>query len=136
MHRSNLSLFDHQVGASKQRKRYGKPEALGGFEIDDQFDLGGLLNWKIGWLFTLENTGGVSSEQTVRLCEIGAIAHETASDRKLAPRIYGWNCVLGCELDKSITLGQKERFTAYHKCAYPLTDNYLRPSFSSNLSLF
>jgi hypothetical protein len=31
--------------------------------------------------------------------------------------------VLGCELDKLITLGQKERFTAYHKCAYPLTDN-------------
>jgi hypothetical protein len=107
MHCSNYTLFDHQVGAPKQRKRYGKAERLGGFQIDDQLDLGGLLNWKIAWLFTLENTGGVSSEQTVRLCEIGAIAHETAGDRKLAPRIYGWNCVLGCELDKSITLGQK-----------------------------
>jgi hypothetical protein len=39
-----LSLFDHQVGASKQRKRYGKAKGLGGFQIDDQLDFGGLLN--------------------------------------------------------------------------------------------
>ena len=31
MHRSDLSLFDHQVGAAKQRKRYGKAEGFGGF---------------------------------------------------------------------------------------------------------
>jgi hypothetical protein len=59
-----VASFDHLVGASEQRKRHSKAEALGGFQIDDQLDLGGLLNWKIGWLFTLENTGGVSSEQT------------------------------------------------------------------------
>jgi hypothetical protein len=28
-------LFDHQVGAAKQRQRYGKAEGLGGFQIDD-----------------------------------------------------------------------------------------------------
>jgi hypothetical protein len=28
---SNFVLFDHQVGAAKQRKWYGKAEGLGGF---------------------------------------------------------------------------------------------------------
>jgi hypothetical protein len=46
--------FDHQVGAAKQRQTYSKSERLRGFQIDDQFRLGGLLNWKIGWLFALE----------------------------------------------------------------------------------
>jgi hypothetical protein len=64
-----LSLFDHLVGAAKHRKRYGKAEGLGGFQIDDQLDLGGLLNWKIGRLLPLENPAGVYSEQTERaLC--------------------------------------------------------------------
>jgi len=35
-----LSLFDHLVGAAKQRKRYGKVEGFGGFRIDHQLDLG------------------------------------------------------------------------------------------------
>jgi hypothetical protein len=51
-----LSLFDHQVGAAEQRKRYGKVEALGGFQINDQLDLGGLLNWEIRRLLPLENS--------------------------------------------------------------------------------
>src|SRR5262245_66191337 len=81
------SLFDHQVGAAKQRKRYGKAEGLRGFQIDDQLDFGGLLNWEIGRLLTLENPAGVYTEQTIRLREIGSIAHETACDRKLSVRI-------------------------------------------------
>ena len=49
MHRSDfVSLFDHKGGAAKQRKRYGKAEGLGGFQIDEQLDFGGLLNWEIG----------------------------------------------------------------------------------------
>jgi hypothetical protein len=51
--------FDHQVGAAKQGKRYGKTKSLGGFQINDQFDFGGLLNWKIGRLFPLKNPAGV-----------------------------------------------------------------------------
>ena len=37
-----IRLFDHKVGAAKRRKRFGKAEGLGGFQIDDQLDLGGL----------------------------------------------------------------------------------------------
>ena len=57
-----LSLFDHQVGAAKQRKRHGKAEGLGSFQVDDQLDLGGLMNWKIGRFLPLENPAGVFPE--------------------------------------------------------------------------
>ena len=33
-----LALFDQQVDAAKQRKRYGKAEGLGAFQIDNQID--------------------------------------------------------------------------------------------------
>jgi hypothetical protein len=44
------ALFDHLVGAAKQRERYVKAKGLGRFQIDDQLDLGSLLNWKISRL--------------------------------------------------------------------------------------
>jgi hypothetical protein len=61
--------------------------------IGDQLDLGGLLDRKIGWLLPLQNLDGVYPAQTIRLLEIGSVAHETAGDRKLSIRIYGWDNV-------------------------------------------
>jgi hypothetical protein len=40
-----------------------KAEGLGRFQVDDQLDLGGLLNWKTGRLLPLENTAGVYSNR-------------------------------------------------------------------------
>jgi hypothetical protein len=50
------------VSAAEQRKRYGKAEGLGGFQIDDQIDLGDLLNWKISQLLPLKDPADVFSE--------------------------------------------------------------------------
>src|SRR5262249_2407370 len=91
-----------------------RPRALAVFRLMTSSTLGGLMNWKIGRLLALENAAGVYPEQTVRLREIASVAHETADCRKLAVRIYGWHCVLSRQLDKPVTLGQEERFTAYH----------------------
>jgi hypothetical protein len=46
---------DHLVGGGEQRLRHGQPECLCGFEIDDQFILGGRLHWEIARLLTPEN---------------------------------------------------------------------------------
>src|SRR5262245_11648207 len=51
-----FTLFDHLVGASEQRRRHLDAERLGGFEIDDQLELGGLQDGQVGWLFALENS--------------------------------------------------------------------------------
>jgi len=37
--------------------------------------------------------------------------------------------MVGRQLDKPITLGQKECFTAHHKCAHALTDKDLESRF-------
>jgi hypothetical protein len=48
--------FDHLVGASEQRDRQRvQAERLGGFQIDDQVELGRVLHRQIGRLLALED---------------------------------------------------------------------------------
>src|SRR5262245_61760790 len=82
-----------------------RPRVLAVFRLMTSSTLGGLLNWEIGRLLPLENPAGVYPEQTIRLREIGSVAHETAGDRKLAERIYRWHCMACRQLDEPITLG-------------------------------
>ena len=122
------ALLDHLIGANEQSGWHSQAERPSGLEVDNQLDFCGLLNRKIGGPLALENPADVYPEQTIRLREIGSVAHETAGDRKLAVRIYSWHCVVGSQIDKP-TLGQKERFTAHHKRARPLTDKDLESQF-------
>ena len=50
-----VTLFDHVVSATQQRKRDGEAEHLCGLEVYDQLNFCGLLHWKIGWSLTLEH---------------------------------------------------------------------------------
>jgi len=42
--------LDHVVGAQQERSREGQAEGLRGLEVDDQLELGGLLDRQIGGL--------------------------------------------------------------------------------------
>jgi hypothetical protein len=52
-------LFDYLVGAREQRKGHGQYECLGGFQVNDQFDLRVLLDRQIGWFLALKNAPDV-----------------------------------------------------------------------------
>ena len=78
------SLFDQFVGAAEKRQRHGKAERLGGLEIDDQLDVGGLLHRQIRGLLALENAAGVDAGKTERVRITASVAHQAASRRELA----------------------------------------------------
>jgi hypothetical protein len=60
------SLFDHFVGATQHRKRHCQAECLGGLEIDDQFDLGRLLNRQISGFRAVKNLPCADTHQAIR----------------------------------------------------------------------
>jgi hypothetical protein len=49
------ALFDHLVGACKQRRRYGEDKRLGSADVDHQFVLGRRLDRQVGRLLALED---------------------------------------------------------------------------------
>jgi hypothetical protein len=44
------ALLDHLVGAAEQRRRNFQAEHLGSGQVDDEVELGRLLNRDVGWL--------------------------------------------------------------------------------------
>ena len=49
------SLFDHLVGKGQKRRRNGEPQRLGGDEIDDEDEFGGLLDRNVAGLRPVQN---------------------------------------------------------------------------------
>jgi hypothetical protein len=56
--------IDQLVGGGLQSQRDSQAERLGGLEVDDQLDFGGLLHRQIGRLLALEDAAGVNAELT------------------------------------------------------------------------
>jgi hypothetical protein len=63
--RVQQKLFDDFVGAGKQRWWHSQAKSPGRLKIDEQLDLGGLLDWQSGWLFALEYSASVDTHQTI-----------------------------------------------------------------------
>src|SRR2546425_5998904 len=54
-----LPLLDHLISPREQRRRHGKAECLGGFDVDDQLDLRRLLNWKVGRFLATQDSRSI-----------------------------------------------------------------------------
>ncbi len=53
IYRRNCMARDHLVGLGEQRGRHGEAKRLGGLAVDDQFELGRLLDGEVGGLSAL-----------------------------------------------------------------------------------
>ena len=54
-------------------------ECLGGLEIDDQFELGWLLDRQIGGLFAFKDAAGINSDLMNTVREVGSVRASTSS---------------------------------------------------------
>jgi hypothetical protein len=64
--------------ARAERKRHRKAECACGLQVDDHLNLGGLLNWQVGWLLASENPTAVETSQSARIKEITPVARQAA----------------------------------------------------------
>src|SRR5712691_3494077 len=67
-------LLDYLIRLEEERRGDGEVERLGGLEVDDQLELGGLLYWQVRRLGTFENfvrIGGSSAPLVDAVCPIG-----------------------------------------------------------------
>jgi hypothetical protein len=67
------------VGHSGEREeRNGDAQRFGRLEVDDQFDLRGLLHWQVSRFVALENPPGVDSGPSIRFLDAATITHQAA----------------------------------------------------------
>src|SRR6516164_2501853 len=76
---ANSSLFDHLVGAGKQRLRHGESERLRGLEIDYKLVLRGRLHREIARLLALENAIDIVGRAPELVGKIRSVGDQAAS---------------------------------------------------------
>ena len=81
------SLPIHSITSSaraSKRWRHAEAERLGGLEIDDQLELGRLLDGQIGRLGALQDLVHLRSGTPVQVSIVRSVGHETASVHRFA----------------------------------------------------
>src|SRR5262245_9411929 len=73
-----LSLFDHLVGAGEQRGVHVDAERLGGREINNEIELGRLLDREVGWLRPPQNLVDKVASTPEQVWEVWSIRHQAA----------------------------------------------------------
>src|SRR5215469_10700384 len=116
-------LFDHVVGASKQRRRNIEAKRTGSLQIDDEFKLGRLQNRKIGGLSTFEDAAGINAHLPKYVTNAGPVAHQQASCDHFARKTTSGYSVTRCERDKLRGPTAKKRIRRYEKGIYSLSGN-------------
>src|SRR5262245_39118193 len=68
--------LNHLVRARQNRRRDRDSERLSGLEIDDQFDLRGLLDWQVARFRAPENLGYITSRSPKPISEVRPEGHQ------------------------------------------------------------
>jgi hypothetical protein len=66
-----------------------RPSVLAVLRLMTRIKIRDLLHWEVGRLLPPENSAGVAAGQTVRICDIGSVAHQAAGRDEVALLIDG-----------------------------------------------
>src|SRR5262245_43973612 len=97
-------LLDHLIGSCQERWRDRDPKRLRRLEVDDQLELGGLLDGQVGGFRTLENLVDVGRDAPIRIGNVRAIGQKTSSINEFP---HGMNCrqpMFGCNVHETAAL--------------------------------
>src|SRR5204863_9433173 len=106
---SSSRSLDHLVGAGEHRGGEVQAERLGGFQIDDQLVLGGLLNRQVGGLGALKNLVDVGGGTTIEIVGIGAVTHEATRQNVLLKWEHARQALLERERSERHALANNQR---------------------------
>src|SRR5215469_6119273 len=83
--RTSHQLFDHLIRAGEQIVGNFKTEHLGGFEIDNGFELRRSLHWQVPWLRVLQDLVDKRSRAPVHVEKINAVGQQTSIGGEIGP---------------------------------------------------
>jgi hypothetical protein len=106
---SSTLLFNHLVGALRQRLRDFQAERLRGVEVDDQLELGGLLDRQLARFRALEDLVHIDRGAPEEITVIRAVAHETASLHGLLQPGHRRQPVRNRQLGHALSVGEEGR---------------------------
>src|SRR5262245_19061638 len=86
--RASDRSLDHLISPSQHRRRDRESHCLGGLEIDDQLELGGLLDGQVGGLCALQNPVDEPGRATMHVVQIFRVGHEAPSLSESACQSY------------------------------------------------
>ena len=81
-------ILDQLIGASEQLARQGQTERFGGFQVDQELELGRLINRNVARFASFENLVHVIGHAPEQLRKIDGIAHERAGFDVIAVRTH------------------------------------------------
>src|SRR5215207_11274049 len=109
-------LLDYFISAGQERVWHPKAKPLCGLQIDDQLELGRLLNRQVGGLGTLEDPTDVEARQAVSPRDAGPVTDQAAKFDEIALVVDRWNCVTCRQRHKGSSLtGEKGTAADQHR---------------------
>src|SRR6266446_5003584 len=116
----SASLYN-LIRAPQHRRRDRQPNRLRGLEIDDQLELGRLLDREVGGVDAFEDLVHVGGRAPLQVENVRAIDHETAGLPVLRrPSMYRWEAPVHRELCDLSSLSCEERVRENQERARPL----------------